>query len=146
MMLLLQVSGVGYKLARQCIGSNCTKFSSICCSFEREALDNADALDLRFLKNTIDERLFRKTGLKNLPSWMLITIDKFQCLCWRHIWWKSCSMVLGFSPHTFPGPFGVDNRTRPRPYPSTCLETLDFEARELLVHRDDRRYGPNRDT
>ena len=106
----------------------------------------ADALDLRFLKNTIDERLFRKTGLKNLPSWMLITIDKFQCLCWRHIWWKSCSMVLGFSPHTFPGPFGVDNRTRPRPYPSTCLETLDFEARELLVHRDDRRYGPNRDT
>ncbi len=123
-MLLLQVSGVGYKLARQCIGSNCTKFSSICCSFEREALDNADALDLRFLKNTIDERLFRKTGLKNLPSWMLITIDKFQCLCWRHIWWKSCSMV----------------------YPSTCLETLDFEARELLVHRDDRRDGPDRDT
>ena len=97
-MLLLQVSGVGYKLARQCIGSNCTKFSSICCSFEREALDNADALDLRFLKNTIDERLFRKTGLKNLPSWMLITIDKFQCLCWRHIWWKSCSMVWGFRP------------------------------------------------
>ena len=43
----------------------------------------------------------------------------------------------GVSPHTFPGPFGVDNRTRPRPYPSTCLETLDFEARELLVHRDD---------
>ena len=54
--------------------------------------------------------------------------------------------LLGISPHTFPGPFGVDNRTRPRPYPSTCLETLDFEARELLVHRDDRRYGPNRDT
>ena len=52
----------------------------------------------------------------------------------------------GFSPHTFPGPFGVDNRTRPRPYPSTCLETLDFEARELLVHRDDRRDGPDRDT
>ena len=44
---------------------------------------------------------------------------------------------------TYPGP---DNRTGPRPYPSTCLETLDFEARELLVHRDDRRYGPNRDT
>ena len=47
--------------------------------------------------------------------------------------------LLGISPHrdTFPGPFGVDNRTRPRPYPSTCLETLNFEARELLVHRDD---------
>ena len=53
--------------------------------------------------------------------------------------------LLGIS-HTFPGPFGVDNRTRPRPYPSTCLETLNFEARELLVHRDDRRYGPDRDT
>ena len=45
-LMMLLLSGVGYKLARQCIGSNCTKFSSICCSFEREALDNADALDL----------------------------------------------------------------------------------------------------
>ena len=52
---------------------------------------------------------------------------------------------LVFRPH-LPGPFGVDNRTGPRPYPSTCLETLDFEARELLVHRDDRRDGPDRDT
>ena len=49
--------------------------------------------------------------------------------------WPQHSISLLIRP-TFPGPFGVDNRTGPHPYPSTGLETLDFEARELLVDRD----------
>ena len=53
-LMLLLLSGVSYKLGKYCIASNCTRFSSICCSFERKSLDNADAIDLITNSNNHD--------------------------------------------------------------------------------------------